>query len=230
MADMLLDGSEDRSLAVLPPPAAADGASLTLKAADATGPSAQVGGDLVLSVGAGAAGGNDGQVQAAGIFVENQTAFGSPIIGSQTPGGFMSYTADGQGPDWGGTGLTVQNAGISGSIARITVNDVDELAVIPNGMAPNNYGLPAAQAQTIAADGSISPTLGLITLGAGVLKTITPIPNLAAVFNAYWLDIIPTAAFTWDTTGNIAIPGSAEVGKVLRMIFNAGTWYPSYTC
>jgi hypothetical protein len=167
------------------------------------------------------------KVNLAGTFVQNDPVFGSPVMGSQTPGGFMSYTGDGIGPDFGGTGLTAQNNGVA-SIARLTVNDVSELDIIPNGIAPNNYGLPVAQPQAIVAN-TISPTEGLITLGAGVLKTITPIPNLVSVFQAYMLFIIPTAAFKWDATDNIAQPGTAVPDQLLIMVFNSGVWYPSYT-
>lgn len=42
--------------------------------------------------------------------------------------------------------------------------------------------------------------------------------------------LIPTAAFTTVTTGNVAIASTAVAGKALIMVFvkSTGKWYPSY--
>jgi hypothetical protein len=44
------------------------------------------------------------------------------------------------------------------------------------------------------------------------------------------ITILPTAAFTWTAAGNIALAGTAVVGKALDFIYNPFTakWYPSY--
>ena len=42
--------------------------------------------------------------------------------------------------------------------------------------------------------------------------------------------LIPTAAFTTVTTGNVAIASTAVIGKALIMTYvkSTGKWYPSY--
>lgn len=42
--------------------------------------------------------------------------------------------------------------------------------------------------------------------------------------------LLPTGAFTWTTATNIALAGTAVVGKALTMTYhpNTGKWYPSY--
>lgn len=42
--------------------------------------------------------------------------------------------------------------------------------------------------------------------------------------------IMPTGAFTWTTATNIALAGTAVVGKLLQFFYNPVTvkWYPSY--
>lgn len=44
------------------------------------------------------------------------------------------------------------------------------------------------------------------------------------------ITLLPTAAFTWTAAGNIALAGTAVVGKALDFIYDptAGKWYPSY--
>lgn len=42
--------------------------------------------------------------------------------------------------------------------------------------------------------------------------------------------VIPTGVFTWTTSDNIALAGTAVVSKVLQFVYNPSTakWYPSY--
>lgn len=44
------------------------------------------------------------------------------------------------------------------------------------------------------------------------------------------ITFIPTGIFTWTAAGNIAVAGTAVVGKALDFIYDSSTskWYPSY--
>ena len=65
-----------------------------------------------------------------------------------------------------------------------------------------------------------------VTSGTGAMVTLT-IPY--AGFQGR-VTFLPTAVFTWTAAGNIALAGSAVVGKALDFIYNPTTakWYPSY--
>jgi len=103
----------------------------------------------------------------------------------------------------------------------------------------------AATAATVAVSDvigttAVANTLGIIAnvlatpksinfVGAGLIKTIT-VPTLFAAAGGS-ITLIPTAAFTWDATGNIAIAGTAVVGRALTMTYDAfapAKFYPSY--
>jgi hypothetical protein len=75
---------------------------------------------------------------------------------------------------------------------------------------------------------NISPTAPISFLGAGLVKNLV-IPAAFAGTGGT-LTIIPTAAFTTDTTGNIAIASTAEVGRAITFTYDNSTikWYPSY--
>ena len=81
--------------------------------------------------------------------------------------------------------------------------------------------IPNATALTVTSN-TIAPTLPLHTLGAGLIKTMTPLNAGISMC----LDIIATAAFSTDQTANIATPAiTATVGKLYRACFNAGNGY-----
>jgi hypothetical protein len=75
---------------------------------------------------------------------------------------------------------------------------------------------------------NITPTAMISFLGAGLVKNIVVPSNFAGAGGR--VTIIPTAAFTTDTTGNIAIASTATIGRAMDFIYDAGTakWYPSY--
>jgi hypothetical protein len=89
--------------------------------------------------------------------------------------------------------------------------------------------------QTIVG-GTIAPSRQFLTLGIGNLTTITPPPTNALVNSGNFIvqiHIRPTAAFTFDNTGNIFVPvgsGTAVIGKMLTFTwdYETGKWYPSY--
>lgn len=65
-----------------------------------------------------------------------------------------------------------------------------------------------------------------VVSGALALTGITlPYPTFAGM-----ICLIPTGAFTWTTATNIALAGTAVVGKALLFVYlpSTGKWYPNY--
>jgi hypothetical protein len=97
------------------------------------------------------------------------------------------------------------------------------------GTALVNQLLTRAPAPTLTiTSNTITPTKLVSFVGAGLIKTIT-VPALAASGGAT-ITLIPTAAFTTDATGNIAIASTAVIGKQMLLTYDSTTtkWYPSY--
>jgi len=88
-------------------------------------------------------------------------------------------------------------------------------------------GLSQAPTLTITAN-AIAPTKPISFVGAGLIKTITA--PLGITGTGGQITLIPTAAFTTDATGNIAIASTAVIGRAMTMTYDGGTakWYPSY--
>jgi hypothetical protein len=72
------------------------------------------------------------------------------------------------------------------------------------------------------------PPQGFITIVSGALA-ITGITVPYATFSGM-IVMIPTGAFTWTVATNIALAGTAVVGKALFMTYLPSTskWYPNY--
>lgn len=88
-------------------------------------------------------------------------------------------------------------------------------------------------APTVASANTITIANVPVTFVSGttVIKTINvPTTWVGTANYGGRITIIPTGAFTWDTTGNIAVAGTAVVSRALDFIFDKGTgkWYPSY--
>ena len=94
-----------------------------------------------------------------------------------------------------------------------------------------SYGVQAisASATTIASSSTIAPTKSITFIsGTNAIDTIT-VPSPISLGGGY-ITLIPTAAFTTTTAGNIALASTAVANKALTMFYDAGTakWYPSY--
>lgn len=87
--------------------------------------------------------------------------------------------------------------------------------------------LQAAPTLTITTN-TITPVNTISFVGAGLIKTITVPANMSGTGGS--IKIIPTAAFTTDTTGNIALASTAVINRVLEFVYDGvtGKWYPSY--
>ncbi len=65
-----------------------------------------------------------------------------------------------------------------------------------------------------------------VVSGTNAMVNITvPYPSFQGRITLY-----PTGAFTWTAAGNIAVLGTAVVGRLLDFDYNpvTGKWYPSY--
>jgi hypothetical protein len=81
---------------------------------------------------------------------------------------------------------------------------------------------------TASVAGVMPAPTGLITVVSGALA-ITGITVPYPTFSGM-IVYIPTGAFTWTVATNIALAGTAVVGKALQFFYLPSTakWYPSY--
>lgn len=81
--------------------------------------------------------------------------------------------------------------------------------------------------EAVTATTTISPKSDIVYVsGTTAIATITP---PFAGFSGM-IVLIPDAAYTLVTTGNIAIASTATAGRAMSMFFDnvQGKWYPSY--
>lgn len=107
---------------------------------------------------------------------------------------------------------------------KLYINESDwKLFSTPGGIGLNVDG------GTIASLAGVwGPPVGRVTIVSGALA-ITGITIPYATFSGD-IVMIPTGAFTWTVATNIALAGTAVVGKALFMTYLPSTikWYPSY--
>lgn len=120
----------------------------------------------------------------------------------------------------GGTGVTTSTGTGKNVLSDLpTFNNIINSGVIAT----------SATAPTVASANTtvISAPITFIS-GTAVIKTLVIGAPISATGGQ--VTLIPTGAFTWDTTANFAIAGTAVVGKALIVTYNQGTdkWYPSY--
>lgn len=108
--------------------------------------------------------------------------------------------------------------------------------LVQAGLARFNGGIqttlqvsPAATALSISSN-TITPTQAVHTVGAGLIKTIT-VPSVMSGKSGQ-VAIIPTAAYTYDGTGNLSVPsggGTAVVDRTMTFTWDGSSrWKPSY--
>lgn len=81
----------------------------------------------------------------------------------------------------------------------------------------------------VASASSVTPTAAVNHVtGTTAIDTIT-VP--AGTSTGLVWTVIPDAIFTWTTSSNIALAGTAVVGKALQFVYDpvTGKHYPSYT-
>jgi hypothetical protein len=188
--------------------------------------------------------------EVAGVDIVNDPGFGSPVIGSQTADGYMSYTADSVGTAWGGTGMTAKaDAGTPGNAnVTLTVNDQVVAQLVGTGSSDNaltpqsaNYsslGTPAVPWSKVVgtlihavvgspltiSSNAITPTCGIHSVGTGTLKTI----NVPYTGFTGTIVLRPTAAFIYDATANILGTGTAVISRDMYATYDGSKWAMSY--
>jgi hypothetical protein len=84
-------------------------------------------------------------------------------------------------------------------------------------------------APTLASATTVAPTKPITFIsGTTAIVTITAPSPISTGGGS--IVFIPTSIFTWTNAGNIAIAGTAVVGKALMLVYDVTTtkWYPSY--
>jgi hypothetical protein len=84
---------------------------------------------------------------------------------------------------------------------------------------------------TLASGNTIAPQQVINSIsGTAVIKTIT-VPAMIQAMGGGVIYLLPTAIWTWDTTGNIAVAGTAVVGRAVTFVWDGwvtSKWHPSY--
>lgn len=182
---------------------------------------------LTIKTGAGGQGGAGtvpGNSGSSGNIVV-QTGNAGLVQGSNTGASSGSITIDVGTPTGTSTAGTIA---IGASSSAITVGGNGKsytLSALFQGALPSKVGTAIASASTIA------PTaLTTHITGTTAINTITPPTVLAQTGGGGCFYLIPDAAFTTGTSGNIAIASTAVVGRLMIMCYDNATtkWYPNY--
>jgi hypothetical protein len=153
----------------------------------------------------------------------------APALGTVASGNISACTSTGMV-------LTAPVLGTvaSGNISACTSNGMVLTAPVigaatGTSLALSGFSAVSAAAPTIASATTIAPTTPIVFIsGTTAVVNITAAAPISA--GGGTITLIPTGIFTWTTAGNIALAGTAVVGKALTMTYDATTtkWYPSY--
>jgi hypothetical protein len=138
-----------------------------------------------------------------------------------------SLTATGLATTGAITGDTLVLSGASGSLNATSISSNN--AITANNTSIATFIAMSGSVGTIASASTIAPVKEITYIsGTAAIATITPQMPITGTNGT--IILIPTGAFTWTTAGNIAIAGTAVVGRALHMTYTAITdkWYPSY--
>jgi hypothetical protein len=153
----------------------------------------------------------------------------APALGTVASGNISACTSTGMV-------LTAPVLGTvaSGNISACTSNGMVLTAPVigaatGTSLVLSSFNATSAAAPTIASATTIAPVKQITFIsGTTAVVTITAAAPISA--GGGTITLIPTGIFTWTTAGNIALAGTAVVGKALTMTYDATTtkWYPSY--
>jgi hypothetical protein len=129
---------------------------------------------------------------------------------------------------WDGANATFNgDLTLTGTLSLATLSIVGALSA--TSLTTSSFTALSGGTNTIASASAITPvkSINFISGTAAIDTIVTQAPITGANGT---IILIPTGAFTWTTAGNIAIAGTAVVGRALHMTFANGTskWYPSY--
>jgi len=154
----------------------------------------------------------------------------TPVIGAATGTSLVlsgSLTASGLATTGAITGDTLVLSGASGSLNAVSIAANNDLTA--NNASIATFIAMSGGVNTIPSAGTIAPVKEISYIsGTTAIATITPQAPITGKNGT--IILIPTGAFTWTTAGNIAIAGTAVVGRALHMTYTFTTdkWYPSY--
>ena len=165
----------------------------------------------------------------AAVFANTPTLV-TPVIGAATGTSLVlsgSLTASGLASTGAITGDTLVLSGASGALNAVSIAANNDLTA--NNASIATFIAMSGGVNTVASAGTIAPVKRIAYIsGTAAISTITPQSPILGTNGT--IILIPTAIFTWDALGNIAIAGTAVVGRALHMTFTNTTskWYPSY--
>jgi len=129
---------------------------------------------------------------------------------------------------WNGANATFNgDLTLTGTLSLATLSVVGALSA--TSLTTSTFTALSGGTNTIASATSITPVKSINFIsGTAAIETIVTQPPITGANGT--IILIPTGAFTWTTAGNIAIAGTAVVGKALHMTFSGSSlkWYPSY--
>jgi len=102
-------------------------------------------------------------------------------------------------------------------------------AITTTSLTTSTFTALSGGTNTIASASGITPVKEITYIsGTAAIDTIATQAPITGANGT--IILIPTGAFTWTTAGNIAIAGTAVVGRALHMTYtnNTNKWYPSY--
>jgi len=163
--------------------------------------------------------------------VANVTSYGivnNAVTGTYYPG--MSLGVSGNNATYANSSLSFNAATgtlTTGSFysSNTSANNYFSGDITVTGVIATNAAAP-----TIAATGNIAPTR-MITFISGTAAPIANItPPVRIAVGGGQITLIPTATWTTNTAGNIALASTAVVSKAMIMTWDnaTGKWYPSY--
>lgn len=88
-----------------------------------------------------------------------------------------------------------------------------------------SFALDSSGSALTVSSNIITPTNTVHQVGAGLIKFIT-VP--AGFLSGNSIQLIPTAVFTTDASGNVSKATTAIIGQVMTVTLLGSTWYPSY--
>ena len=129
---------------------------------------------------------------------------------------------------WNGANATFNgDLTLTGTLSLATLSIVGALSA--TSLTTSSFTALSGGTNTIASASAITPvkSINFISGAAAIDTIVTQAPITGANGT---IILIPTGAFTWTTAGNIAIAGTAVVGRALHMTFSGSSlkWYPSY--
>ena len=118
---------------------------------------------------------------------------------------------------------------VQGGITKKLTNTLLFTNPIIAGMTNSGLSAMTAAAPTLTSGTTIAPTkqISFVSGTSAIVNITAPSPISSG---GGQITLIPTGVFTWTAAGNIALLGTAVVGKALIMTYDVTTnkWYPSY--